>query len=511
MNFKTFLNESTSTCDVSTSNMLCEKVDKQINALMKPYTKELCTYLAKNCGIDPQAPTTKFNKFSDEVVDEMLHSSRIFNLFKRAALIDNYAEPGSNGDKTAKNKKGIVFVACAHGKGKCTGLAAFKFSDKERYVEVSRALGPSCARYAFETVKLNVLFDTLCDWGDVSVFAVTSSYEDSLKLDKILHDRMNIRASTNIMARNFSKANSTGIVKDRDLADFRGAKAVEKLTSKLPDHVDNLIDNFGDDPVTADYGGVAENVRYIGKILQKLTKLERKRDWYNSLEHDVDDMINSYSGLKNNPLIYTDDSVNESIPNNVRKLFNLSGDWDRGIYGDLHNVGISAEHADYTILDSETDRFNKAPGKINFHWYVDDDPEPVRITMLKKWLNKYDALILIHSRNHAIVTRSDRRRGIEIEGSESVISDRVFSIVGVNGGSLKDVYAAKNAKRMGRRGKAYDTVIQLLIDLRDQLRDIDFKKDIFYNRHSKIDNAISTCDDIISTCKDVVNVEDRYN
>lgn len=507
MNFKTFLNESAPTCDVSTGNMLCEKVDKQINALMKPFTKELCKYLAKNCGIDPQAPTTKFNKFSDEVVDEMLHSSRIFNLFKRAALIDNYAEPGNNGDKTAKNKKGIVFVACAHGKDKCTGLAVFKFSDKERYVDVSRALGPSCFRYAFETVKLNVLFDALRDGGDVSVFAVTSSYEDSLKLNKIL----DARASTNVMARDFSKANSTGIVKDRDLADFRGAKAVEKLTSKLPDHVDNLIDNFGDDPVTADYGSVVKNVRYISKILQKLTKLERKRDWFNSLEHDVDSMINYYDGLKGNPLIYTDDSVNESIPNNVRKLFNLSGDWDRGIYGDLRNVGISAEHADYTILDSETDKFNKAPGKIDFHWYRDDDPEPIRITMLKKWLNKYDALILIHSRNHAIITRSDRRRGIKIEGRESLISDRVFSIVGVNGGSLEDVYAAKNTKRMGRRGKAYDTVIELLIDLRDQLRNIDFKKDIFYNRHGKIDDAINTCNDIISTCKDVVNVEDQYD
>lgn len=494
MDFKTFLNETEYTA--SNESMLCEKVESETRDLLNPYTKRLCDYLAHHCRIDPQAATTKFTKFSDAVVDEMLNSPQIFKLFKRYALVNDYADPD---DKSIKNKDGVLFIACANNGDNCKGLVVFKIS-KERYINILYDIGFD--RFYGGEQKFNTVINALSNKGNVSIFAITTSQQDTAKLNKLLKDRKNLKNDP----ADFTKATVSKFDRRLDLDDFKGAKAVEKLASKLPDHVDALINNFGDDPATADYKGVLKNVRYISKILNKFTGLKRERS-YRGLIDDVETMLQYSDDLKGNPLLYTDDNVNESVPNDVRKLFSLDDGKYDGIYRSLHRCGISAEHADYTILEDETKKFNTATAKGNFNWYrrEGEGGEPVRITMIKKWLKKYDALILINPRQHAVITSNDSRRGFNIEGSD-LLQDRVFAIVGVDGGSLKDVYAAKNIKRMRRRGKAYDIVVELLIALKDQLKSIDYKKEIFYNKHTGIDNALEICRNIIDTCKDVVEI-----
>lgn len=494
MDFKTFLNETEYTTE-NKRNMLCEKVESETRDLLNPYTKKVCDYLVR-LNIDPQAATTKFTKFSDEVVDGMLNSPQIFRLFKRYALVNKYAD---RDDKSIKNKDGVLFIACANNGDNCTCLVVFDIS-KERYIKIRYEIGID--RFYASEEKFNTVINALSNRGNVSIFAITTSQQDTAKLKKLLTDRFNLK---NDPADDFTKT-KVNKFDERDLNDFKGAKAVEKLTSKLPAHVDALIDNFGDDPATADYKSVLKNVRYISKILNKFTGLKRERS-YRGLIDDVNSMLRYSDDLKGNPLLYTDDNVNESVPNDVRKLFSLDDSKYDGIYNSLRRCGISAEHADYTILENETKKFNTTTTKGDFEWYWRErgGDEPVRITMIKKWLKKYDALILINPRNHAVITSNDSRRGFNIEGRD-ILQERVFSIVGVNGGSLKDVYAAKNAKRMGRRGKAYDIVVELLIALKDQLKSIDYKKEIFYNKHTGIDNAIEICKDIMETCKDVVEI-----
>ena len=483
MDFKTFLED-----EVINEGLIVEKVTKETKSILKPYTKKVCDMLVSN-GVNPQSEETSFFKLDDSVVEEMTSSAQIFRLFKRA-LIDNDLAKVSSDNKLINN--GQWFIATANNNDRCVSVLLFNLCEEERKIQVKWTCGvPVSIVDTYSPVVFSKVFNELQKKGKVSIFVVTTTYEEKQKLKNLLATRYDRKQDVENSDPRLLKRRH-----DADLNNYKIIKQIGKYGEKLSSIVANVIDTLeNNEPTEIDYRSI---IKDIDLVKQALTNIS----YYRKSDYDYDWSRNYYldklKGIE---------ELNESIPNDVRKIINVCSDRS-DLYRDLKRVGIAAENADYTILDEDADKFNKSP---KFNWYDYEwgwrrkdkfKEDPARVNIVKRLLRKYDAVLLARDRYYAIITIEDG--DLKCTGNGSLFEYKLFTIVGIKGGSLEDVKAEKNARVMRRIEITYTELLELVNDLDDVLNSIDYNRDLFYEDRDEFNKAIKLCDIIERTCKSLI-------
>lgn len=480
MDFRKFLES-----DTVNEDLIVEKVTKETNSILKPYTQKVCEKLV-SYGIDPQSAETSFVKLDDSVIEEMRTSAQIFRVFKRA-LVDTGMAKVSSDKKLINN--GQCFIASVSNGDRCVLVALFKLTDEDRFIRVDDYFGGvrlnSCNTY--EPCKFNKFFSEISQKGEVSIFVVTTSFAEKENLKRILANRRKHWQDVEDTEPGRLRRN-----RETDLNNYKIIKQIGKYGDKLNSIVADIIDTLeNNSPVGIDYVSIKKDINIVKKALTNISN-------YHKSNYEYDWSSNYYlDKLKEIP------RLNESIPNNVRKIIDMSSSHG-DLYRSLLRVGIAAESADYTILDDEADKFNKSPGFkfYDYEWEDRLDEDPARINIVKRLLRRYDALLLARDRYYAIVTLKNGR--VKCEGSESLFDNKIFTIVGISGGSLDDVKLEKNVRTLQRMKTVHADLLELVKELSETLDDIDYNRDLFYNDKDNIVDAIKLCDTIERTCKSLI-------
>ena len=458
MDFKEFLENETINED-----LIVEKVTKEMNSILKPYTKKVCDALI-SYDINPQSSETSFVKLDDSVVDE---------------IISGNTEP-LNGCRR--------FIASVNNGDRCVLAVIFSHYYYFSQINVDKifGIGLNCCGED-ELCRSKKVFSEISQKGKVSIFKVTTSSEES--------ERIRMK-SLNRESKHFDdKYNDPEKIrqyKKRDLNNYKINKQIGKYGDKIKDIVANVIEVVLNKPYsdfnTDDYKKIISDIGSVQYALACMIEHPSSNSKYTSdgKFYDCLDHLERKSRL------------NESIPNDVRKIINMCSR-HKNLYRSLLAVGIAAENADYTILDNETDKFNKSP-KFEFCDYehisnFKKNPSDLasylaRINIVKRLLEKYDALLLARDRGYAIITLKNGK--VNCEGQGSLFANKINAIVGISGGSLKEIKLKKN-------------LLSLVNELFDILDHIDYNKALFFGKHDEFKNAFKLCELIARTCNSLID------
>ena len=110
MHFRRFLDEEYLNDEYLNEGLLVEKVTKETNSMLKPYTKDICRLLSV-MGYDAQSPSTNFIKLDASTIDKMTSSSGtvMFNYFKN--VVKDKINDSPMFIATANNKNGLCKTA----------------------------------------------------------------------------------------------------------------------------------------------------------------------------------------------------------------------------------------------------------------------------------------------------------------------------------------------------------------------------------------------------------------